>query len=130
MAPEARENAGEPLPDDQKQYIHLVFSKPYPPKLLNTPTSLPRAISPLTTKPRMSPVVTSCAISSMAFGSSGARNAKHGQRLIDVVACAFLMVRTQVDDEEGWWMLTQGLLPSCCHEPPPAMHRAGLQAHL
>jgi hypothetical protein len=30
----------------------------------------------LTTKPRMSPVVTSCAISSMACGSSGARNAK------------------------------------------------------
>src|SRR6266849_5243702 len=70
------EHAGELISDDQKPYSSLVFSQPYPAKLLITPTSPPSVLSPLTMKPRMSPVVTSCAISSMTFGASGARNAK------------------------------------------------------
>jgi hypothetical protein len=50
---------GEPLRDSQHQCSYLEFSNPYPPKLLITPTSPSSAISPLMTKPRMSPVETS-----------------------------------------------------------------------
>src|SRR6266699_6045584 len=40
-------HAGELIADDQKPYSSLAFSQPYLPKLLNTPTSPPSAISPL-----------------------------------------------------------------------------------
>jgi hypothetical protein len=62
----------------------------------------------------------------LLLGNETGSDPSRGQRLIDVVACAFVVVRTQVDDEEGWWVLTHGLLPSCCHVLPPATRRAML----
>src|SRR6266566_5412039 len=58
------------------------------------------------------------------------RDTSRSQRLVDVITCFFVMVRAKVDDEEGWWVLTHGLLSSCDHVLPPSMHRALLQAHL